>query len=52
VGTLIWLILNKGLPVGTWLHTMGLPSLCKVCDACKEESPQHCFLECDTAQSA
>jgi hypothetical protein len=52
VGTLIWLILNKGLPVGTWLQTMGLPSLCKVCDDNKEESPQHCFLECPMAQRA
>jgi hypothetical protein len=30
VGMLIWLIFNKGLPVGTWLQMMGLPSLCKV----------------------
>ncbi|CAM6033220.1 unnamed protein product, partial [Sphagnum compactum] len=52
VGTLIWLILNNGLLVGTWLRTMGLPSLCKVCDANKEESPQHCLLECDMAQRA
>ncbi len=26
VGTLIWLILNRGLPVGTWLQIMGLLS--------------------------
>ncbi len=52
VGTLIWLTLNRGLPVGTWLQTMGLPSLCKVCDANKEESPQHCLLECAMAQRA
>jgi hypothetical protein len=24
VGTLIWLTLNRGLPVGTWLQTMGI----------------------------
>jgi hypothetical protein len=52
VGTLIWLTLNKGLPVGTWLRTMGLPLLCKVCDANSEETPQHCFLECSMAQHA
>jgi hypothetical protein len=50
VGTLIWQILNKGLPVGTWLQMMGLFSLCKVCDDNKEESPQHCLLECPMAQ--
>ncbi len=32
VGTLIWLILNKGLPVGSWLQQIDLPSQCKVCD--------------------
>jgi hypothetical protein len=52
VGTLIWLTLNKGLPVGTWLRTMGLPSLCKVCNANIEETPQHCLLECSMAQRA
>jgi hypothetical protein len=52
VGTLIWVTLNRGFPVGTWLQTMGLPSLCKVCDANKEESPQHCLLECAMAQRA
>ncbi len=52
VGTLIWQILNRGLPIRTWLQMMGLPSLCKVCDDNKEESPQHCLLECPMAQRA
>ncbi|CAM6016855.1 unnamed protein product [Sphagnum balticum] len=52
VGTLIWFTLNKGLPVGTWFRTMGLPSICKVCDANSKETPQHCFLECFMAQRA
>jgi hypothetical protein len=32
VGALIWLTLNKGLPMGTWLQTMGLQATCKGCD--------------------
>jgi hypothetical protein len=52
VGTLIWLTLNKGLPVGTCLRTMGLPSQCKVCNVNVEETPQHCLLECPMAQRA
>jgi hypothetical protein len=52
VGTLIWLTLNKGLLIGTWLQTMGLPSLCKVYDANKEESSQHYLLECPMAKRA
>jgi hypothetical protein len=52
VGTLIWSILNRGLPVGTWFQIMGLPPFCKVCDDNKEESPQHCLLECAMAQRA
>jgi hypothetical protein len=31
VDTLIWLILNQGLPVGTWLQCMGIIPTCKVC---------------------
>jgi hypothetical protein len=50
VGMFIWQILNRGLPVGSWLQTMGLPSLCKVCDDNNEESPQHSLLECPMAQ--
>ncbi len=46
VGTLIWITLNQGLPVGTWLQRMGIPPHCKVCDCNMEESPQHCLLEC------
>jgi len=50
VGTLIWLTLNQGLPVGTWLQLMEINPLCKVCDSNAEESPQHCLLECSMAQ--
>jgi hypothetical protein len=49
VGTLIWLTLNQGLPVGTWLQTMGIALQCKLCDYNAEESPQHCLLECPMA---
>ncbi len=46
VGTLIWLTLNWGLPVGTWLQCMGILPTCKVCTKEVPESLQHCFLEC------
>jgi hypothetical protein len=52
VGTLIWLTLNKGLPVGTWLQLMSIPPHCKVCNSNTEESPQHYLLECPMAQRA
>ncbi len=39
VGTLIWLTLNQGLPVGTWLQLMGIPPQCKVCNGNAEETP-------------
>ncbi len=51
VGTLIWLILNKGLPVGSWLQQIGLPSQCKVCDSNLKESTQQ-LLNCPMARSA
>jgi hypothetical protein len=50
VGTLIWLTLNQGLPVGSWLQLMGIPPQCKVCNSGAKESPQHCLLECPMAQ--
>jgi hypothetical protein len=52
VSTLIWLILNKGLSVGSWLQQIGLPSQCKVCDSNLEESAQHLLLNCPMARSA
>jgi len=52
VGTFIWLTLNQGLPVGTWLQLMGINPICKVCNLNTEESALHCLLECPTAQSA
>ncbi len=52
VRALIWLTLNKGLPVGTWLQTMGLQSTCKGCDQGLPESAQHCLLDCPPAQNA
>jgi len=52
VGALTWLILNNGLPVGTWLQIMGIPATCKVCDQGLQESAQHCLMECIPAQQA
>jgi hypothetical protein len=52
VGMLIWLTLNQGLPVGTWLQLMGISPHCKVCDTNQVESPIHCLLECPMAQRA
>jgi hypothetical protein len=52
VGTLIWLTLNQGLPVGSWLKFMGIPPNCKVCNLDAEETPQHCLLDCPMARKA
>jgi hypothetical protein len=52
VGALTWLILNKGLPVGTWLQVMGIPAACKGCDQGPPESAQHCLMDCTPAQQA
>ncbi len=52
VGTLIWLTLKQGLPVGTWLQCMGILPTCKVCTEEAPESPQHRLLECPLAKRA
>jgi hypothetical protein len=52
VGALTWLILNNGLPVGTWLQIMGIQATCKGCDQGLPESAQHCLMECTPARQA
>ncbi len=52
VGTFIWLTLNRGLPVGTWLQCMGIFPMCNVCTEEAPKSPQHCLLECPLATRA
>ncbi len=52
VGTLIWLTLNRGLSVGTWLQCMGILPTCKVCTEEAPESLQHCLLECPFTKQA
>jgi hypothetical protein len=52
VGALTWLTLNNGLPVGTWLQTMGIQAPCKGCDQGLQESARHCLMECTPAQKA
>jgi hypothetical protein len=52
VGTLIWITLNQGLPMGTWLQHMGILPHCKVYERNAEESPQHYLLECHRALEA
>jgi hypothetical protein len=52
VGALTWLVLNNGLPVGTWLQIMGISPTCKGCDQGLLEFAQHCFMECTLAQQA
>lgn len=52
VGTFIWLTLNQGLPVGTWLQLMGIPPSYKICNSKVMESPQHYLLDCPPVQRA
>ncbi len=47
-----WLTLNNGLPVGTWLQTMGIQAPCKRCKQGLSESAQHCLMDCLPAQLA
>jgi hypothetical protein len=51
VGTFIWLILNRGLLVGTWLQCMGILPTCKVCTEAPK-SLQHCLFECPLTKRA
>ncbi len=39
VGTLIWLTLNRGLLVGTWLQLMGIPPTYNICDSGVTKTP-------------
>jgi hypothetical protein len=50
VEALTWLTFNNGLPVGTWLQTMGIQAPCKGYKQGFLESAQHCFMDCLPAQ--
>jgi hypothetical protein len=50
VGALTWLTLNNGLPMGTWLQTMGIQAPSKGCKQGLPESAQHCLMDCLPAQ--
>ncbi len=52
VSTLIWLTLNRGLPIATSLQCMGILPTCTVCMEEAPESPQHYLLECPLAKRA
>jgi hypothetical protein len=46
VGALTWLTFNNGLPMGTWLQTMGIQAPCKGYEQGLLESAQHCLMDC------
>ncbi len=52
MGTFIWLTLNQGLPIGTWLQLRGIPPSYKICESGVMESPQHYLLDCPPTQHA
>jgi hypothetical protein len=43
---LIWLILHKGLSIGSWLVQMGLEVRCQVCGSKTLETREHCLNNC------
>ena len=48
----IWLVISKGIPVGTWKTKIGLPAECIMCEGEHEETVEHCFWTCKTVQRA
>ena len=44
-----WLVVHKALPVGTWLHRMGVSSCCTRCHL-QTETQKHCLWECIDSQ--
>jgi hypothetical protein len=47
VGTLIWLIFNKGFFMGSWLQQIGIEPTPQVCQIGLIEILQHCLMLCD-----
>ncbi|KAG0595718.1 hypothetical protein M758_UG191600 [Ceratodon purpureus] len=47
-----WLILNEGLPIGTWRHKAGWESTCRVCRAPEVETAEHALMRCPTVAPA
>ena len=44
-----WLLVHRALPVGTWLHRMGVESTCARCRL-QMETQKHCLWECIESQ--
>ena len=44
-----WLLVHRALPVGTWLHMMGLSTNCTRCHL-QMETQTHCLWECIGSQ--
>jgi hypothetical protein len=49
VGTLIWLIFNKGFFMGSMFQRIGIEHTFQVCQIGLIEIPQHCLMLCDKA---
>jgi hypothetical protein len=45
-------MLNKGLPIGSWLAQMGLDATCISCNKGIEETIIHCLRDCSKAACA
>lgn len=45
----LWMVVHKGLPVGSWLRQMGQEGCCQVCQE-SEETSKHCLWGCTRAQ--
>jgi len=43
---LTWLVLSKGLPIGSWLAQMELDATCKSCNKGIKETTIHCLRDC------
>lgn len=52
IAAFLWLIINKGLPTGSWRGKLGMPSECQVCAERPIETTEHCFQTCEEVRRA
>ena len=52
LNTFLWLSMSKGLATGDWLEKTNMPGVenCQACSCDVQETPEHCFYDCNSAR--
>ena len=52
ISSFLWLLLNKGVPIGCWRKKINLPTNCQLCNNEEEENEEYAFFTCPSFKYA